>query len=371
MVKKEFILLMLMAAPAVVFAQLKVNSTGQVNAGPISPVNKAVVSAGDAYNYQYPSNYHFGLLGRAENGYYCIGVKGCTEAPSSAMASIGVQGLANGGVSGHMYGVVGGLGNQTSNGAGIFGTTYSHTGVTVSGIYAGYFDGPVYIDGTATVQQLVNSSDIRLKENVTLLKEDVNEGSTLANVLNMNVIKYNYIDRSANSDTAKVMKEETLKEMHYGLSAQELREIYPDLVREGQDGYLGINYIELVPILIRSIQELKAELDEVKGMDTGRTRSVEDNKEVFNTVSSKNVLYQNSPNPFKEQTIIRFSLADDARNAAICIFDMTGKTIKKLPISSGMDSVSIGGYELGEGMFLYSLVVNGQEIDTKRMIISK
>ena len=50
---------------------------------------------------------------------------------------------------------------------------------------------------------------------------------------------------------------------------------------------------------------------------------------------------------------------------------MTGKTIKKLPISSGMDSVSVGGYELGEGMFLYSLVVNGQEIDTKKMIISK
>ena len=59
------------------------------------------------------------------------------------------------------------------------------------------------------------------------------------------------------------------------------------------------------------------------------------------------------------------------QKAIICIFDMTGKTIKKLPISSGMESVSIGGYELGEGMFLYSLVVNGQEIDTKRMIISK
>ena len=37
------------------------------------------------------------------------------------------------------------------------------------------------------------------------------------------------------------------------------------------------------------------------------------------------------------------------QNAAICIFDMTGKTIKKLPVSSGMESVSIGGYELGEG----------------------
>ena len=52
------------------------------------------------------------------------------------------------------------------------------------------------------------------------------------------------------------------------------------------------------------------------------------------------------------------------------VIDMTGKTIKRLSISSGMDSVSVGGYELGEGMFLYSLIVNGQEIDTKKMVIT-
>lgn len=60
------------------------------------------------------------------------------------------------------------------------------------------------------------------------------------------------------------------------------------------------------------------------------------------------MLYQNTPNPFKEQTVIRFSLADDARDAAICIFDMTGKILKKLPISSGETSVSVNGWELGD-----------------------
>jgi hypothetical protein len=64
-------------------------------------------------------------------------------------------------------------------------------------------------------------------------------------------------------------------------------------------------------------------------------------------------------------------LADDATNAAICIFDMSGKMLKKLPVSSGMTSVSINGWELGEGMFLYTLIVNGREIDTKRMIMTK
>ena len=158
---------------------------------------------------------------------------------------------------------------------------------------------------------------------------------------------------------------------HFGIDAEELRNIYPDLVLEGQDGYLSVNYVELVPILIRSIQELKQELDEVKGAPKAQTRSAGNEPADFSAVASGNVLYPNTPNPFKEQTVIRFSLADDVRDASICIFDMTGKTLKKLPISSGMESVSIGGYELGEGMFLYSLIVNGQVIDTKRMVISK
>ena len=50
---------------------------------------------------------------------------------------------------------------------------------------------------------------------------------------------------------------------------------------------------------------------------------------------------------------------------------MNGRLLRKLPISWGMESVSIGGYELGEGMFLYSLIIDGQEIDTKKMVISK
>ena len=144
------------------------------------------------------------------------------------------------------------------------------------------------------------------------------------------------------------------------------------MVIEGQDGYLGVNYIELVPILIRSIQELKAELDEVRS-GTGRATLSRGttSADAVTTAATGNVLYQNTPNPFKEQTVIRFSLADDTRDAAICIFDMTGKMLKKLPISSGETSVAVNGWELGEGMFLYTLIVNGREIDTKRMIITK
>jgi hypothetical protein len=44
---------------------------------------------------------------------------------------------------------------------------------------------------------------------------------------------------------------------------------------------------------------------------------------------------------------------------------------KQVPVDASMQSITINGYELQAGIYLYSLVVNGQEIDTKRMILSK
>lgn len=51
---------------------------------------------------------------------------------------------------------------------------------------------------------------------------------------------------------------------HFGVDAGELQKVYPGLVLEGQDGYFSVNYLEMVPLVIRSIQELKQELDELK-----------------------------------------------------------------------------------------------------------
>jgi hypothetical protein len=50
---------------------------------------------------------------------------------------------------------------------------------------------------------------------------------------------------------------------HYGLIAQEVREVLPDLVSgdDGAGGALGLNYGELVPVLVKAIQEQQNEID--------------------------------------------------------------------------------------------------------------
>lgn len=164
--------------------------------------------------------------------------------------------------------MLGSLSTTSSNGAGIFGTILNDTGVQVDGRYAGYFDGATYVNGTLTTSTLVISSDTRLQENITFVNEESKNATTLQNLLGLNVIKYS--DRemaSVDTDTVTVVlpSNQEKASTHYGLVAKELQDAYPELVKEGQDGYLNINYIELVPLLIQSIQELKSELDEVKG----------------------------------------------------------------------------------------------------------
>ena len=373
--KRKVLSLLLVAVPLAIFAQLKVDSDGKVYVAENSFSN-AKLTIGDMYYYGLNYSNLNSRMTRS-TGSYAYGIYSMVDPASSASGTgVGIYGTSfkwgtNIGVQGNV--------NSTYYGAGVIPSTLA------SNRYAGYFNGATYVNGTLTATSVVNLSDIRLKENVQSLSKGGSSGSTLENVLNMNVIKYNFkqkvVDESEfnEPDKERLAKEIaaaeernkiTASQIHFGLSAQELQEIYPELVVEGQDGNFGINYIELVPILIRSIQELKQELDAVKGSGDAKTRSAYD-EEDYKVVSTQNVLYQNNPNPFKEQTTIRFRLADDVQNASICIFDMSGKMLKKFPISSGMESVSVAGYELGEGMFLYALIVNGQVIDTKKMLITK
>lgn len=362
--KKIIISLLLMAAPVVLFAQLKVKSNGRVVAGNELNTNISFKIALQAGNQQSTADNNVGIYSTADN------------LSGSGMA-YGVYGVGANASNGCNFGVLGALGSSTMKGAGILGSSYPIAYTGFIGNYAGIFQGDTQVFGTLTASTIVQASDKRLKENVTPLCSL--RRNTLDKVLDMNVVEYNYrkmLPSMILPDSVKV--EDVMNELgidsdkkHFGLIAQELQEIYPELVLEGQDGYLAINYIELVPILICSIQELKQELDELKGGNSDAKLSRGLVTSSANLEVSGNVLYQNTPNPFKEQTTIRFSLADDARDATICIFDMTGKMLKKLSVSSGDTSVSINGWELGEGMFLYTLMVNGKEIDTKKMIITK
>ena len=307
-----------------------------------------------------------------------------------ATTSIGVLGSANYGTK--SIGVLGSIPqSNVTTGAAVYGTVYNDLGTALStnDKYAGFFRGNVKVVGsitaTSTLQGAFLGESASLSEGGQSLR-----GVSVANSLSgLHVTTYQKerpampveeedalgiddTDSRGEMPEPDVIDEQFYGKSHYALDADRLEEVFPDLVYVNKDGSKVINYVEMIPLLVQSINELNEKIEALEGQTSGRkATAARGTTGIDNTSAAVNRLYQNTPNPFKETTTIRFTLADDARDAYICIFDMTGKPVKKLPVSAGMDSVSFGGYEIGEGMFLYSLIVNGQEIDTKRMIITK
>ena len=388
--KKTIILLLTVLSVISANAQLKVRQNGHVIIGPTNPTNTPLLLVRDSAGTSAR-----GIEASINAGsiYNNVAISGSVSSNSSmsSESNFGVFGSVSVNPNhGRNFGVSGMLSWNNTNfygGAGVYATDYSYLfnfPDNVHGLYAAYFNGTTNLQGRTMAQEIYTPADNSLSENVESVATRGGEGM-LDNLLKMNVREFNmkssqHVEEPKNLDDMtdevrqsydyyKKDQEKLYSRRHFGLSAQELKEIYPNLVLEAQDGYLYVNYTELVPVLIRAIQELKEELDAVKGSDG--TKRAPAATAVNSVGTGANVLYQNTPNPFKEQTTIRFTLADDAQSASICIFDMTGKMLKNLPVSSGDTSVRIGGWELGEGMFLYTLIVNGKEIDTKRMIITK
>ena len=396
---------LLFAFTLTISAQFKVSSNGKAAVASTNPTFAPRFAVGD--NCYLTGDYSLGIAATPlqQNNKRNVGVEGylnCWSSSYTSNTNIGVFGYAKVNKNhGRNFGVMGTIDYDylpvCVGGAGVYATShgsYAYNPTNIQGMYALYVVGSSQLNGSATAQAIYIPADERLSENVETVETRSGEG-TLDNLLKMNVVEFNMKsgnqvtapkDGEGMSDGEKMAYEELQKEeekmysrRHFGLSAQALQKIYPDLVMEGQDGYLAVNYTELVPLLIRSIQELKAELDEVKQKDAdvklARAASFEDEDPTAigdaTAIPAVATLAQNTPNPFSERTTIRFTLPENAKNAYIYIFDMSGKMQKQIPVTPDMQSITIEGYELRAGMYIYSLVIGGQEIQTRRMILSK
>ena len=96
--------------------------------------------------------------------------------------------------------------------------------------------------------------------------------------------------------------------------------------------------------------------------------------EIEETSTSPIELLQNRPNPFDEATIIGVlvNMNLSYKKAEIVLSDMNGKIVDKLPIAL-TSGVNEAYYEHGygkTGTYIYSLVVDGNEIARKSMIFA-
>ena len=252
-------------------------------------------------------------------------------------------------------------------------------------------DGTVYSKGS-----LLTASDESYKENITSinnslnkikqirgvtykLKEQVEETAPTANTLQSDVSSRDTLSSQFPVPVEIVNKiKAEKKRKKAGFIAQELEEIFPEAVYTLPNGKKAIAYSEIIPLLVEAIKEQQNEIDELKQAKSIQARSTISDADEQSDVNSlldeklKAKLYSNIPNPFKEQTTISFFIPEASSRASIHIYNLQGKQIKQLNIESrGNGSVTINGYELTPGMYMYSLIVDGQEVGTKKMILTE
>ncbi|MTE26328.1 tail fiber domain-containing protein [Winogradskyella ouciana] len=188
----------------------------------------------------------YGVFGKNDvSDFYGFGVYGLG-------GYVGTSGLVYPTGSSAYFGVFGQVFGTNTSGTnyGVYGNANSGVGATN---YAVYAQGDLAYTGT-----MINASDRKLKTNITTIN------NSLEDIMRLNptsyLIRENY-QKTMNMSSSP----------QFGFIAQELQEVFPDLVSRNvnpgatkQDAsieYLGVNYIGLIPVLTKGIQEQQATIE--------------------------------------------------------------------------------------------------------------
>ncbi len=93
---------------------------------------------------------------------------------------------------------------------------------------------------------IYNPSDIKLKENIEVISN-----SKIEKLFDLEPVEYK-------------LKSDTKHKKHYGLIAQDVEKVYPELINDSNLGFKAVNYMELIPLLLLKMKNMQKEIDELR-----------------------------------------------------------------------------------------------------------
>lgn len=163
----------------------------------------------------------------------------------NSVTSNGISGTSGSAIASGVYGDntfsgYGVAGRTSGIGSAIYGDNTSPTG------FAGYFNGNVRVIGNLCATGTIGAcSDARFKTDVEQLSH------SLDNILKMRGVAYHW---KRNEFPERRFDEN----LHVGFIAQEVEQIYPEMVITERDGYKSVDYARLTPVLVEAIKEQQA-----------------------------------------------------------------------------------------------------------------
>lgn len=106
------------------------------------------------------------------------------------------------------------------------------------------------VAGTIKASAIDYNSDERLKQNITEIK------SSHEIINKLRPVSYFW------NETGK--KKGGNAQLQYGLVAQEVEKVLPNIVSTDHEGYKSVNYTELIPVLLQTVQEQGKKIEELQ-----------------------------------------------------------------------------------------------------------
>lgn len=230
-----------------------------------------------------------------------------------------------------------------------------------NGSYRGYFS------PTTGVYSAV--SDERLKTNIKPMP------SVLANIKLLKPTTYQF-KNSASATTGNTTES-------YGFLAQDVNKIFPHLVShhiqpERNLDIYTLDYGGFGVLAIKAIQELSGKLEDLEKQNNELSTRIGKLEALLNRNSStpENVsftyLEQNSPNPARGTTTIRYFVPAGTAAARITLTNTKGQLLKTINITNReTGQINLDTAALPAGIYNYSLWIAGREVDTKQLVITR
>lgn len=287
-------------------------------------------------------------------------------------------------------------------------TSYNMTGFSpISGGSSTTAQALLAVGGYARATGYYQTSDQSLKNNV---KPILNASEMIKNLNGKSYFWNQEYIKEAKLDNHR----------HYGFMAQEVEKVVPEAVVKDEKGRYAVDYSSIIPVLVESQKLVLKDIESLKSakisqsaketsllmyeneqMKSEITRLKSDNemmKEKFallektiaqlcesgceglkksnegmNHATDLPVLYQSIPNPTDDVALINYALVSENSQAEIVIQMQEGKVIETIQLDrkAGNGSVKVSLGNLAKGTYLYSLVIDGKVIDTKRIQIVK
>jgi hypothetical protein len=277
------------------------------------------------------------------------------------------------------------LGSPSAN-IGVYGR--SGSGV-VREDFAGFFDGDLYVNGHNSFTGMVwATSDQMFKTNI----------DTIPNALQtIHLLQ----PKTFFMDTANIYGMRFDSERQYGVIAQQAQSVLPAIVHNLRKppmidtlgnitkpgvSYKAVNYTALIAIMLRGIQQLSEQVNqqsqqisdlkqctgcgnESQGRKMGSNTQPDYQMDVTLKDLSIIILNQNDPNPMKEHCVITYDIPVDFKVAQIVFKTVDGRIIKAVDITQkGKGQLNVFASDLSNGIYSYYLMLDGQIIDTKKLV---